>query len=77
MIEKIEACGRLSETLTETQVRNVATYFCSLPSEAAMKLWAVLGEADCIENVIAIHKAESASGRSVSDALVEILEGQG
>ena len=42
-----------------------------------MKLWAVLGEADCIENVIAIHKAESASGRSVSDALVEILEGQG
>ena len=77
MIEKIEACGRLSEELTETQVRNVATYFCSLPSEAAMKLWAVLGEADCIENVIAIHKAESASGRSVSDALVEILEGQG
>jgi hypothetical protein len=75
MIEKIEASGRLSEDLSEEQVTNVATYFCSLPSEAAMKLWEVIGEADNIENVIAIHTSRSLDGKPVTDALVEFLEG--
>ena len=61
--------------LTETQVQNLADYFLTLPSEVAMKLWTVLGDADNIENVVSLHKTETKSGKSVSEHLVDILGG--
>jgi hypothetical protein len=75
MIEKFEAADVFTETLTEDQVTNLANYFVTLPSEVAMKLWTVLGDTDNIDNVVALHKAEAADGRRVSDHLVEILGG--
>jgi hypothetical protein len=75
MIEKFEASNVFTETLTEDQVSNLANYFVSLPSEVAMKLWTVLGDTDNIDNVVALHKAEAADGRRVSEHLVEILGG--
>ena len=47
----------------------------SLPSEVAMKLWTVLGDTDNINNVVALHKAETSTGIRVSEHLVEILGG--
>ena len=70
-----EALNAFAETLTEDQVTNLANYFVTLPSEVAMKLWTVLGDTDNIDNVVALHKAEAADGRRVSDHLVEILGG--
>jgi hypothetical protein len=61
--------------LTEEQIGNLAEYFVSLPSEVAMKLWTVLGDTDNINNVVALHKAETGEGTRVSDHLVEILGG--
>ena len=61
--------------MTEDQIGNLAEYFIALPSEVAMKLWTVLGEADIVENVVALHKHETASGVRVSDHLVQILGG--
>jgi len=75
MIEKFEASDVFAETLTGDQVTNLANYFVTLPSEVAMKLWTVLGDTDNIDNVVALHKAEAADGRRVSDHLVEILGG--
>jgi len=75
MIEKISAADVLVEDLQEAQIQNLADYFVSLPSEVAMKLWTVLGEADNTTNVIALHKAETSEGKRVSDHLVEILGG--
>ena len=75
MIEKFEASATFGELLTESQIANVAEYFITLPSEVAMKLWTVIGDSDNIENTIALHKAETKSGRRVSDHLVEILGG--
>jgi|TARA_Y100000296_G_scaffold13928_1_gene16280 hypothetical protein len=75
MIEKFDASGVLKEDLNETQVANLAQYFVTLPSEVAMKLWSVLGDADNIENVIRLHKAFTPDGKSVSEHLVEILGG--
>ena len=75
MIEKFEASEVFKEDLTENQVSNLAQYFVSLPSEVAMKLWSVLGDTDNINNVVALHKAETAEGTRVSDHLVEILGG--
>jgi hypothetical protein len=75
MIEKFEASEVFKEDLTEDQIGNLAQYFVSLPSEVAMKLWSVLGDTDNINNVVALHKAETSEGTRVSDHLVEILGG--
>jgi len=75
MIEKMEASKVFAENLTEAQITNVAEYFVTLPSEVAMKLWTVIGDTECIDNTIALHKATTSDGRRVSDHLVEILGG--
>ena len=75
MIEKFEASNVFAEDLSDEQIANLAEYFVSLPSEVAMKLWTVLGDTDNIENVVALHKATTNSGKRVSDHLVEILGG--
>jgi hypothetical protein len=75
MIEKFVAAECFTEDLADNQIVNLAEYFVCLPSEIAMKLWTVLGDADNINNVVALHKAELSDGRRVSDHLVEILGG--
>ena len=75
MIEKFEASEIFTERLSDTQVTNLAEYFVRLPSEIAMKLWTVLGDADNMDNVVALHKANTLDGKRVSDHLVEILGG--
>jgi len=75
MIEKFEASKTFDDVLSDVQIGNLAEYFVTLPSEVAMKLWTVIGDTENIENVIALHKAQSASGRRVSEHLVEILGG--
>ena len=75
MIEKFEASEIFAERLSDVQVTNLAEYFVRLPSEIAMKLWTVLGDADNMDNVVALHKANTLDGKRVSDHLVEILGG--
>jgi len=75
MIQKFEAAETFAADLTETQVQNLANYFVTLPSEVAMKMWTVLGDADNVNNVVALHKAETTGGKRVSDHLVSILGG--
>jgi hypothetical protein len=75
MIEKFDAAGVFKPDLSDDQISNLAEYFVSLPSEVAMKLWSVLGDTDNINNVVALHKAETKSGAKVSEHLVEILGG--
>jgi hypothetical protein len=75
MIEKFEAAEVFTDVLDDNQITNLAEYFVRLPSEIAMKLWTVLGDADNMENVVALHKATTTEGKRVSDHLVEILGG--
>ena len=75
MIEKFEASDIFVDKLNSEQVTNLAEYFVRLPSEIAMKLWTVLGDADNMDNVVALHKATTHDGKRVSDHLVEILGG--
>ena len=42
MVEKLDAAGIFKETLSEKQADNVGSYFVTLPSEVAMKLWQVI-----------------------------------
>ena len=74
LVEKFEATNTFDEALPEEQVANIAKYFMTLPSEVAMKLWTVIGQANQ-DNAIALHGAE-VDGQQVSGVLVEMLTGK-
>ena len=75
LIEKMEAEESFKEALEDSQVENLAMYFTSLPSEAAMKLWTALGkEGNDVQNVVRLHQGNF-NGVSVSSYLVELLTG--
>ncbi|MCS5595231.1 MAG: MoxR family ATPase [Porticoccaceae bacterium] len=59
MVEKLESEERCKEDLTEEEISNLAEYFVTLPSEAAMKLWSVLSTAGIQENVVKFHQANN------------------
>jgi len=75
LIEKMEASETFSDELADNQIQNLADYFVILPSEAAMKLWTVLGKGDNA-NVIGLHKATSTDGTKVSARMVQMLTGK-
>jgi alkaline phosphatase D len=72
LIEKLDASGLLSEELSEEQVLNLAKYFVTLPSEAAMKLWQVVARMPQ-PSVKMFHGADLGSGDSVASYLAKIL----
>ena len=70
MIEKFDAVDACNEELSKEQIENLANYFVGLPSEAAMKLWGVISDATCQDNVVNFHQV---GGGVVGDYLSEIL----
>ena len=74
LVEKFEATDTFDKALPEEQIANVAKYFMTLPSEVAMKLWTVIGQANQ-DNAILLHGAE-VDGQQVSAVLVEMLTGK-
>lgn len=74
LIDKLGASSRLAAKLNDTEVTNLATYFTSLNSETAMKLWTIVGNA-CQDNAIALHGATAADGTTAGSYLVKILTG--
>ena len=78
MVEKMEAAKTFETELTETQVQNLCDYFVTLPSEVAMKLFTVIGNAgeSGQQNVIKLHKTHaSVDGRQFSRIIVELITG--
>jgi midasin (ATPase involved in ribosome maturation) len=59
MIEKVEAEEICKAEFSDEHVKNLANYFITLPSEAAMKLWSVISMAGVQENVVKFHGANS------------------
>ncbi len=57
LINKMDDLNIMKNPLEPEQIHNIAAYFVSLPSEAAMRLWCVVGSGDR-KNVVAFHKAE-------------------
>ena len=74
LIDKLGASGRLQVEVSERVRVNLASYFLALPSEPAMKLWTVIGQANS-DLAIAMHSTE-VKGKSVGAYLVEILTGK-
>jgi MoxR-like ATPase len=57
LIERLEAEEICKADFSPEHVSNLANYFITLPSEAAMKLWTVISTAGVQENVIKFHSA--------------------
>lgn len=74
LIDKIESKGLLANKLPKDQLENLARYFVSLPSEAAMKMWHLLGKG-LVDNTTAFHQV-TVNGASPSKYLSEILSGK-
>jgi len=55
LIEKMDAESSFEELLSEEQLKNVAAYFHTLPSEVAMKLWYTLSKGSKVVNTQNIH----------------------
>ena len=73
LIMKMENSDLVKNDFTEKQTDNMAKYFVSLPSEAAMKLWGVIGVNR--PNTIKLHKCE-VDGKPVKDFIVSLLAQQ-
>ncbi len=74
LIDKMGASDRFKNSLNESELTNLASYFIFLPSEAAMKLWTMVGQANQ-DNAISFHATRSHDDRAVGNYLVEILTG--
>lgn len=56
LVEKMEACGTFNAVLEEVELKNLASYFKTLPSEVAMKLWySLTSSGGDIQNTISLH----------------------
>ena len=55
MIEKLEAEEICKKELSDEEIANLANYFITLPSEAAMKLWGVISQGGIQQNVVNFH----------------------
>ena len=70
LIEKIEAEEVLKAEISDEHLSNLASYFVTLPSEAAMKLWGVISQSGVQENVVRFYGAnEGAVGSHLSKIL--------
>ena len=76
LIEKIQAAGVLATPMNAKRMQHLADYTVTLPSEAFMKLWTVVGESDVQENVTGLHKSTAVNGVKVSSYIVQCLTGK-
>jgi hypothetical protein len=70
LIMKMENSDLIKEEFDDKRTANIARYFVSLPSEAAMKLWGAIGKNRT--NTIKLHKCE-VDGKPVKDFIVSLL----
>jgi hypothetical protein len=75
LVEKIILSGRLSATLSDAAIKNLADYWITLPSEVSMKLFTELGKQN-VQQSIVFHKTVASNGVKCGDHLVKLLTGR-
>jgi len=70
LINKMDDLNIMKNRLEPAHIKNIAAYFVSLPSEAAMRLWCVVGSGDR-KNVVEFHKSEI-EGEKVAVSLLNM-----
>ena len=75
LIESMKQQKCFDTELDENQRSNVAEYLVNLPSELGMNLWTIITQgAEAFKNAAAIHKCETASGKTVREYMMETLQ---
>jgi midasin (ATPase involved in ribosome maturation) len=75
LVEKMEASDTFKVELPANEVKNLGTYFLTLPSEVAMKLWTVIGTGE-LNNTVALHGLKFKGKKVISAYIVELLTGK-
>jgi len=78
LIEKMESEDTFKDKLPPKKITNLADYFVTLPSEAAMKLWTIIGKEDqgsLDGNIVGLHKSVASDGTKVAEYITKILTG--
>jgi len=78
LIEKMESEDIFKNRLPDDELANLADYFVTLPSEAAMKLWTIIGKEDqgsLDGNIVGLHKSIAKDGTKVAEYITRILTG--
>ena len=74
LIEKFKQSKCFDKKLTKKQLKNVAEYMVTLPSEIGMSFWTVIASgAEQRHNASGVHSVKLMSGTSVRDYMIEIL----
>jgi hypothetical protein len=74
LIEKFKQSKCFDEKLTKAQLKNVAEYMITLPSEIGMSFWTVIASgAEQRHNASGVHSVQLSNGSSVRDYMIEIL----
>jgi len=74
LIEKFKQSKCFDKKLTPAQLKNVAEYMVTLPSEIGMSFWTVIASGEeQRHNASGVHSTKLTAGTSVRDYMVEIL----
>jgi hypothetical protein len=74
LIEKFKQSKCFDEKLTKKQLKNVAEYMVTLPSEIGMSFWTVIASgSEAKHNASGVHSVKLTGGTSVKDYMIEIL----
>lgn len=75
LTEKLENSDKLKQALNKDEALNLFKYMATIPSEAFMKLWTVVGKQNQ-DNAILLHGQTLPDGRTFKSLLVEMLTGK-
>ena len=74
LIEKFKQSKCFDQKLSKSQLKNVAEYMVTLPSEIGMSFWTVIASgAEQRHNASGVHSIQLSNGSSVKDYMIEIL----
>jgi hypothetical protein len=74
LIEKFKQSKCFDDELSASQLKNVAEYMVTLPSEIGMSFWTVIASGKSAKhNAAGVHSVKLSSGSSVKDYMIEIL----
>jgi len=74
LIEKFKQSKCFDDKLSTDQLKNVAEYMVTLPSEIGMSFWTVIASGtEQRHNASGVHSVQLSTGTSVRDYMIEIL----
>ena len=74
LVEKLDASGILKTPMNDDQILNLANWFVTIPSEVAMKLFALVGNSND-DNIVRLHRTTASNGQTVMQYVVTMLNG--